>query len=76
MAIESLPLAHARAAQQVLSQYLVRCPACGKPGAAHVEINRGPQVRLVRFVCPDGCPIDVASVLAALPPDAEVSLTA
>ena len=73
--IESLPLAHARVAQRLLSQYLVRCPGCAKPAAAHVDLNPGIQARLVRFVCPSSCVVEAATILAALP-GAEVSLSA
>jgi hypothetical protein len=74
MALESLPLAHARAAQQLLVQYLTRCPGCAQAAAAHVDEQDG-AMRLVRFVCPDGCAVDQAAVLAGLAP-ASMSLTA
>jgi hypothetical protein len=57
-----------------LEQYLLSCPACAKPGAAHVDWGESDVADpvLVRFVCPDGCPVDAATVLALIeePPSA------
>ena len=76
MAVESVPLAHARASGEFLDQYLVNCPACAKPAAAHVgRADDGERV-LVRFVCPNSCDVVATDVLAALPASIEVSLTA
>lgn len=75
MTTESLPLAHARAAQQLLSQYLISCPACAKPAAVHVDGAVASEARLVRAVCPDACVVDPATILAALPA-ADVGLSA
>jgi lysyl-tRNA synthetase class I len=62
-------LALARASDHLLSQYLLICPSCGKPSAAHVEwADAAPH--LVRFVCPDGCAVPGADVLALVPPQA------
>jgi hypothetical protein len=76
MTIESLPLAQARAADQLLSQYLVCCPGCAKPAAVHVDARPGGEVQLARFVCPESCAVDDAVVLALLLPSARIELTA
>ena len=49
----------------LLSQHLVACPECHKPAAAHVDVS-APAAVLVRFVCPNGCPVDAAAVLGCL----------
>jgi hypothetical protein len=51
-----------------LEQYLLTCPACAKPGAAHVDRGQSDLADpvLIRFVCPDGCPVDAATVLALI----------
>jgi hypothetical protein len=71
----TVSIAHARTGRRLLMQYLIDCPGCRKQGAAHVD--RGPAGNrvLVRFVCPDACPVAVDDVLVGLPAD-EVPLTA
>lgn len=75
MTAESLPRLQARAGQPLLAQYLVTCPTCRKPSAAHVDRDGYGERVLVRFVCPDACPVSDAAVLAVLPPHT-VPLTA
>jgi hypothetical protein len=57
-----------------LEQYLLTCPACAEPGAAHVDWGESDLADpvLIRFVCLDGCPVDAATVLALIeePPSA------
>jgi hypothetical protein len=67
MRVDSLALA--RASDHLLSQYLIICPGCSKPAAAHVD-RAGAAPRLVRFVCPDGCAVAGTDVLALVPPQA------
>ena len=76
MTVESVPLAHARAGGEFLDQYLVSCPACAKPGAAHVGWAADGSPVLVRFVCPDSCAVAANDVLNGLPAPLEVELTA
>jgi hypothetical protein len=76
MAVESVPLAHARAGGEFLDQYLITCPACAQPGAAHVARTPDGQPEVVRFVCVDSCLVDAEDVLARLPEALEVGLTA
>jgi hypothetical protein len=76
MVVESIPLAHARAGGEFLDQFLIPCPACAKPGAAHVGWTSEGQRELVRFVCLDSCAVQDVDVLAALPESLEVGLTA
>jgi hypothetical protein len=59
-------LARARASGRLLSQYLLTCPGCSRPSAAHVEWLDASESsgRVVRFVCPEGCPVTGAEVLA------------
>jgi hypothetical protein len=76
MAVESVPLAHARASGEFLDQYLVDCPVCAKPAAAHVGRAEDGQRVLVRFVCVDSCDVLAADVLANVPASIEVSLSA
>jgi hypothetical protein len=75
VSVESLPLAQAKAAQRLLLQYLVTCPACGKVSAVHADRDAEGSWVLVRFVCPGSCAVGVAQVLSLLPSD-EVPLTA
>jgi len=75
MNVESLPLAQARAGNELLVQYLVSCPACGKPAAVHADRDAAGALVLVRFVCPESCPVSETDVLAARPMD-EVPLSA
>ena len=75
MNVESLPVAQARASQRLLAQYLVTCPSCRKSSAAHVDRDGGGTRVLVRFVCPEACPVSDDVVLALLPAE-EVQLTA
>lgn len=64
-------------ATRLLAQYLVRCPGCDKPAAAHLDESQPGTPVLVRLVCPDACRVDKASVLRRLPlapqPTKEVS---
>jgi hypothetical protein len=55
----------ARPGAGLLAQFLTTCPSCGQAAAAHVDTQG--EATLVRFVCPDGCAVDAAVVLAALP---------
>jgi len=54
------------AVASLLSQYLVQCPRCGKPAAVHLDEREPGTCVLVRFVCPDACPVDERSVLERL----------
>jgi hypothetical protein len=56
----------ARPGSRTLAQYLISCPKCQKPAAAHVDGAPSRPV-LVRFVCPDACAVETVSVLACLP---------
>jgi hypothetical protein len=76
MVIESVPLAHARAGGEFLDQYLISCPVCAKPAAAHVGWTADGHRTLVRFVCLDSCAVAASDVLACLPAAVEVGLTA
>jgi hypothetical protein len=49
----------------VLAQYLVMCPGCRQPAAAHVDTSADLPV-LVRFVCPEACVVDEGAVLSGL----------
>jgi hypothetical protein len=69
LSVESLPLAQARAAQRPLDQYLVSCPGCARPSALHLDATTGGAPRVVRFVCPNACPLDADAVLACLTED-------
>jgi hypothetical protein len=73
MSAETMPLPLARG--RLLDQYLVACPGCAKPAAAHVGQHPDGTPMLVRLVCPVGCAVAADDVLAALSP-VEVSLTA
>jgi hypothetical protein len=53
----------ARPRSRLLAQYLMTCPSCDKPAAAHVDTDA---MELVRFVCPDSCALDAAVVLKRL----------
>lgn len=75
MTAESLPRLQACAGQPLLAQYMITCPTCRKPSAAHVDRDDCGERVLVRFVCPDACTVSEAAVLAVLPPDT-VPLTA
>jgi hypothetical protein len=63
------PLGLARAQEQnrLLEQYLISCPACRRPAAVHLSVDGPDGPRLVRHVCPLGCPVSEAEVLSALP---------
>jgi hypothetical protein len=76
MVVESVPLAHARAGGEFLDQYVLPCPACTRPGAAHVGRTADGEPLLVRFVCVDSCAVLADEVLARLPGSLQVSLTA
>jgi hypothetical protein len=62
--LDSLSSARARADHALLEQYLLVCPGCRKPAAAHVD-PAGPT--LVRLVCPDSCVVAADAVLGQLP---------
>jgi hypothetical protein len=68
--VDAIGPALARAEDRLLSQYLLACPGCAQPSAAHVD-RRGDLTTsapvLVRFVCPVGCAVTDAAVLALLP---------
>jgi hypothetical protein len=66
--VEPLAPAQAGANDRLLDQYLLTCPSCVKPAAAHVAPALDPVSgpTLVRFVCPDSCAVDDAAVLAQL----------
>jgi hypothetical protein len=49
-------------APTLLGQFLVPCPGCGRPGAAHVD-ESGPVPTLVRFICPVACVVPAAMVI-------------
>jgi hypothetical protein len=53
--------------RRLLAQYLVRCPLCDKPAAAHLDESNPKTPVLVRLVCPDACRVDEHSVLGRLP---------
>lgn len=53
--------------RRLLAQYLVRCPLCDKPAAAHLDESNPKSPVLVRLVCPDACRVDELSVLGRLP---------
>jgi hypothetical protein len=78
LTVDVLGPALARAKDRLLSQYLLVCPGCAQPSAAHVD-RTGAQPTgepvLVRFVCPLGCAVSDAAVLALLPTD-PIGLTA
>jgi hypothetical protein len=68
--VGSLAPALARAERRLLDQYLITCPGCGQPAAAHVDANDlppGGRPTLVRLVCPESCPVTEAQVLDLLP---------
>ena len=70
MNVDSLAPALARADRRRLEQYLIPCPGCGKPAAAHVDLNdlpSGARPVLVRLVCPDACVVAAEEVLGRLP---------
>ena len=67
--VEPLFVAQARATQRLLDQYLVTCPGCARPSALHVDGGVGSTARVVRFVCPNACPVTVDAALACLAPD-------
>ena len=72
---KALPLSAAR--PPLLDQYLLACPICAKPGAAHVGHDAEGFPMLVRFVCPTSCTVAAEAVLAAcLPRTSDESLTA
>ena len=52
---------------RLLAQYLVHCPRCDKPAAAHLDESNPKAPVLVRLVCPDACRVDEPSVLLCLP---------
>jgi hypothetical protein len=64
-AVESLALAQSRASGPLLAQYLIICPSCAEPAAAHVDEREFDPV-LVRLVCPNGCDVDSSAVFARL----------
>jgi len=88
MHLETLAPVRARAASRLLEQYLISCPGCGKPAAVHVDRHDelagdveaeddGPvRPTVVRIVCPDGCAVADADVLASLPVQAAAPLSA
>ena len=76
MVVESVPLAHARASGEFLDQFVLPCPVCSSPGAAHVGRTADGEPVLVRFVCVDSCDVVAGAVLASLPGSLQVSLTA
>jgi hypothetical protein len=73
--IGSLPLVQAQARNRLLEQYLLACPDCGKSSVAHVGRTEAGAAFLVRFVCPDACPVQHAEILAIVIADS-VELTA
>lgn len=71
---ETLPIT--RAQVRLLDQYLVACPGCAKPGAAHVDRQPDGTPVLIRFVCPNSCQVAGGDVLAGLPVTAQAALIA
>jgi len=61
-----------REAPPLLDQRLVACPGCGLLSAVHVDQQAW---RVVRFVCPSSCALDLVLVEALIAPDA-AALTA
>jgi hypothetical protein len=61
---ETLSISRARV--RLLDQYLLPCPGCARPGAAHVDNEPDGTRVLVRFVCPNACEITSSDVLALI----------
>lgn len=61
------------AGTRLLSQYVVKCPRCAKPAAAHVDQNDVGEQLLVRFVCPDSCVVAASEVLSLIWVHAELT---
>jgi hypothetical protein len=55
-----------------LEQHLLACPACSGWATAHVMPGASDASSVVRFVCVNGCAVDLAGVLPLLPAGTDV----